>query len=176
MVLKTHGFNYEPCLNTIVADGLPHEKIEITLAAQADITPMKCLYPSTPASGLFDLASDNYGGGDGEHALFMSEIPVDYPGRSQYDKTTAYAASSVNVPALKCKIGRLYHVATAADLTAEHEGLFLKCGADGVVDEPAVAANTTPDTLGFGFSLVEAVSTSEAVVEFTGLAWYDDSA
>lgn len=173
MVLKTSGRTYEPCTETVVADGKPHERCEINLAAVSDVVPMKLVYCS--GSELFDLTPDNYGGGDGQGAIWLVEIPLTYPSRTDMDKTTAFPASSTKVPAVKLQLGRKYHV-TSGNLTAENEGLILKCGANGIVDEPAVPANTTPDTIGFGFSLVEAVSTSESVVEFLGLIMFDDSA
>lgn len=172
MVLNTSGKNTYPCLDSVVADGKPYQKRSINLAAQEDLKPLRLVYNS--GSELFDLTPDNFGGGDGEGAIWLLDIPHSYPGRSDFDKTTAYESSSKNVPAVKLEIGRQYHV-TSGDLTAQNEGLILKCGADGIVDEPAVPANTTPDTIGFGFSLVEAVSTTESVVEFLGLIHYDDS-
>ena len=161
------------CLNTVIADGKPHKKVKLK-SDEVDITPMMLVYPSTAASGLFDQAPDNYGGADGEGFVYLVEIPHDYPGRDNFDKTTAFA-DLAEYEGYRCQKNREYHV-ISGDLTGEYEGLILKCGAAGIVDEPAVAANTTPDTIGHGFVLIKGVSTTESIVEYIGLIHYDDSA
>ncbi|WP_371805466.1 hypothetical protein [Candidatus Lokiarchaeum ossiferum] len=165
------------CLNTVIADGKPHKMVYDMIADEADVAPMKLLYPSTAASGYFDLCPDNYGGADGQGFIYIGEIPADDgTTRAPFDKTTAYGTADVaKFNGYRLEKGRHYHV-TSGDLTAQVEGLILKCGADGIVDEPAVPANTTPDTTGFGFTLIKGVSTTESIVEFLGLIHYDDSA
>jgi len=175
MVVQTEEINYTACMNSVVADGKPHEQVEITLVDTATVYPMRLVFPTTAA--LFDVCAADYGGagtGLGTQAedIFLTEIAQDYPGRSMFDKTTVYPASSARVPALKLVEGRKYHLESIGDYSALHEGQLLVVDAGGKVGL-AVDAKTTPDTNGHTFSLVAAVSTTEVVATYKGLGWYD---
>lgn len=168
--------NRKVCLESVIADGKPHKMLYDMIVDEADVRPMKLLMLSTPASGYFDHCSDNYGGGDGESNIYIGEIPVDMGNnRDPFDKSTAYGdANSAKFNGYKLEFDREYHV-YSGDLTSEHEGLFLKCGADGIVDEPATPARTAVDVYGHSFSLVKGVSATESIVCYKGIDGFDDS-
>lgn len=174
MVVQTDTINYSSCIQTVIADGKPHEQIEMTLVATATVYPMRLVFPTNAA--LFDVCAADWGDGAAgagqTEEVYLTEIPMDYPGRSMFDKTTVYPASSFGVPGFKLIEGRKYHVESTADLSALHEGNLLVIEAGGKLGV-AVDAKTAPDTVAHTFSLVATVSTTEVVVIYKGMGYYD---
>ena len=176
MVLTTHTHSYEPFISTVVADGLPHEQIEIDLDNVATIYPGYAVRYVT-ANAAWDLTGDTYGIGETNmHGfVYLVQVPADYPGRDQYDRTTVFPNSSKKVPAVKWKIGRKYHIIAEADHSALHEGQLL------IIDtgRSRIPVNdATPDAYAVRvhlLALVEAVSTTEDVVEYLGFGMIDDA-
>ena len=161
-----------------------HSIIDDAKADEADLIPLALIYPSTPASDLFDYAAEAYGGGDGEGFIYQIGIGGDIgTTRDAYDRTSAFADLDPLPNVVRHEIGEEYYCLTAEDLTAELPGLILIVdegtntnSVEGGLREPAVPANTTPDVIAFGYSLVDAVSTTIARVKFLGLIHVDDSA
>ncbi len=161
---------YPSALRTVVADGKPHKQIEINLAAEADISPMKLVCPCGVAATTWDLnvvASANIIWANG--LIAITEIPDDYPGRDAYDRTTAYSTSDTKVPAVPLEIGREYYIRTATDMSLYNQGQLLVPAADG---DLAKVTDESPDNLlclSHGFMLIYCVSTTEIVVRYLGL-------
>jgi len=157
-------------MNTVMADGKPHRQIEVTLAAESDITPQKLLCPTGVAATTWDYhpaASATTSPRD----LAISEIPNDYPGRNIYDKATAYSASAKNVPVIPLEIGDRFYLTTAVDCTGLDEGAIFILGTDDIF-----APDLTPDaltTVSHSFKLLFAVSATEVVLQYMGLGTFD---
>lgn len=169
---------WKACTRTVVADGKPHQEIEVTLAAETDIVPMRACYMATASGLLFDTCPQNYGGTTiiFDMDIFISQIPADFPGRSMYDKTTAYGASTTKVPMVgPLEENRKYHM-YGGDFTALNAGTKLKCGASGILEQPGDPDGVAMDKYGHVFSLVYAISTTEVVVKYKGLGYWDDTA
>lgn len=176
MVVQIGNKTYQVPLSTAVADGKPHKVYEVTAVAAATLIPLRICFPDT--SALYDVAAADWGsGGAGAgqtEEIYLSDIPIDYPGRSMYDQTTAYVASSKKVPMLRLEHDREYYVNSTADLSALHEGNLLVVETGGKLGV-AVDAKTTPDKQGHVFSLIDAVSTTIVAVRYKNQQYYDTS-
>jgi hypothetical protein len=173
-IINARGKTYPASMGDVMADGKPHEQIEILLAAQADITPQKLLSPDGVAATTWDyapIASTTTVPKD----IVVTQIPVDYAfnnsNRDQFDKSTAYAASSQKVPAIPLEIGDKFYLTTAVNCTGLDEGAILIIGTDDIV-----AIDNTPDALtttSHWFKLLYAVSATEIVVQYMGIGTFD---
>lgn len=168
--LKTYG----ACFNSAVADGKPHKRIEVDLAAEADIKPLKLIQPDGVAAKSFDYAAkESPGTSSNKGRIWVTDVPIDYPGRDQFDQTTAYAASSKGVPAFECEIDREYYLNTATDMTGYDEGQILVCANDGDVAKPDDDSPDAVTVTVHAFVLMYAVSATQIVIKYKGLIAID---
>lgn len=163
---------YVASMNTVFQDGKPHETFEVTLATleTPNITPQKIISPDGVAATSWDYAPATSATAMPKE-IAVTEIPNDYPGRDQYDKATAYGSAAKNVPVGAIEVGDVFTLTTAVNCTGFDEGCKLTLGTDDIV-----AIDNSPDAftaLGHCFKLVQAISATEIVVKYEGLAMFD---
>lgn len=161
---------YQASYNTVFQDGKPHETWEVTLDAEVDITPQKIVSPKGVAATTWDYAIAT-SATTTPHEIAITEIPNDYPGRNQYDKSTAYGSAAKEVPVAAIEIGDIFTLTTAVNCTGLNEGDLFTLGTDDIV-----AIDLTPDALtstGHAFKLLQAISATEIVVQYMGYATFD---
>lgn len=163
---------YPPAMNSAVADGKPHKRYEVNLAAESDIKPLKLLHNVT--STTFDLcpaAATNLA--TAKSTIWISDIPTDHPNIDKPYSQDAYDASAEGVPVLECEKGRQYYLNTAVDMTGYTIEELLIPAADGDLARPT---DVTPGALEYnahGFKLKYAVSITQIVIEYEGLVGID---
>lgn len=168
---ETFSLPYDSC----VADKLPYQQFAVTLAAEVDIRPLKLGY-CIKTTATFDLCPTRHCSADTEAGdIYVFDIPADYPARTSFDQSTAYAASAELVPVVRCQLGRYYHICTATDYTSYSEGQILVPAANG---DLAIPTDPTPGAIELSthcFRLIHAISTTQIVVQYMGFYSYDDT-
>jgi hypothetical protein len=173
VVQVTGLWTYPAATNSCVADGKPYKQISINLAAETDIAPLKLVEPTGVAATTFDLATTTGANVIWDQCILMiTDIPADYPGRNMWDKATAWSSGDTRVPAVEVEVDRDYYLTTATDMTGYNQGQILTVS-DGDLSK---ATDESPDALvclGHCFQLRYAVSATEIVVRYKGLAPFD---
>jgi len=172
MVQVTGLWTYPACTGTCVADGKPYKQLQFDLAAEADIYPLNLVEPTGVAAATMDLATTTGANVIWDQSLlFVTDIPVDYPGRDMYSQLV-YAASDKNVPMVEVEVGRDYYLKTATDMLLYNQGQVLTISNGDL----AKATDESPDALaclGHIFQLRYAVSATQIVVRYKGFAAFD---